>query len=235
MMGGSMRKMLVFLMAFSILQFVYAQPENGKSDTKNDADSISKEAKAKVAKVAEVESALEKLSQKALTEKDVKWKVCLDEYVGTFKGVALGAVNAGSKVDELVRAGKTEEANNQLILLRGLAESAEKTLAESQTCERQLTSVDAKSSTVKEINSKMTGTVDNESVNDSMGVGFGSEFVADTDKSVVSGSDLADAGGVDSSDVSLDSPGVSGGDTESQTDIIDIVDTPEVIDVSPTK
>lgn len=230
-----MKKVFIFLLIFSVLQFVYAKPENEKTESENESALINKEAKEKVARVTEIEMSLEKINKDAIKEKDVKWKVCIDDYLGTFKGVALGAIKAGSKISELILAAKIDEAKNQLILLRGLAESAEKTLTESQSCERQLTSVNSQSTTIKEVNQNITGTVGSESVNDSMGVGFGSEFVADTDKSIISGSDLADAGGVDSSDVVVESPGASGENTESENESMGIIDTPEVIDVSPTK
>lgn len=230
-----MKKLIVFMMLFAVVQFIFAKTENEQADTRSEADSIRKEAGQKVARVAEIETALDKVNKDAIKEKDVKWKVCLDNYIGTFKGVSLSAVKAGSKIEELILAGQMDEAKNQLILLRGLAESAEKTLTESQTCERQLTRVDAQSSVIKEVNSKITGTLSNESVNDAMGIGFSSEFVADTDKSVVSGSGLADAGGVDSSDVNVESPGSQGEAPGSETEIEDIIDTPDIIDVSPTK
>ena len=230
-----MKKLIVFVMVLVAIQLISAKAENEQIGVKGESESILKEARLKSARVLEIEKALDKVNNDAVKEKDVKWKVCLDSYIGTFKGVSLSAVNAGSKIEELILAGQTEEAKNQLILLRGLAESAEKTLAESQTCERLLTRIDAQSSIIKEVNSNITGTLFNESVNDAMGIGFGDEFVADTDKSVVSGSDLADAGGVDGSDVNVESPGTKGENAASETESEDIIDTPDVIDVSPTK
>ncbi|HNW81374.1 MAG TPA: hypothetical protein PKG52_00630 [bacterium] len=229
-----MRKLLVFLMAFSILQVTSAAPDNAKEDSKNEVQSIEKEAKLKVLRVSEIETALDKISKDAVKEKDVKWKVCLDDYIGTFKGVAVSAIKCGSKIEELILAGKAEEAKNQLILLRGLTESAEKTMTESQSCERQLTRVDSEVSVIKEVNIKVTGSVADETVNDSMGLGFSDEFVADSDKSIVSGTDLADAGGADSSDVNNESPGSSGEEAVSE-EISGIIDPPDVVDVSPTK
>lgn len=230
-----MRKLIVFLVVLGISQFVTAKQENEQNSEKNESELIQKEARKKVSRVSEIEIALNKANNDAMNEKDVKWKVCLDNFIGTFKGVSLSAVKAGSKIEELILAGQIEESKNQLILLRGLAESAEKTFTESQSCERLLTKVDAQSSITKEVNNKVTGTFSKDNVNDAMGVGFGDEFVTDTDKGIIAGSDLADAGGVDSSDVNSETPGTSGGESASEMEYAGIIDVPDVVDVSPTK
>lgn len=230
-----MKKFIVFLMIFSTVQLIFAKSENESSEAKSELESIKKEADQKVSRVSEIESALDKVNKDAIKEKDVKWKVCLDDYIGTFKGVSLSASKAGSKIEELVAAGHVEEAKNQLILLRGLAESAEKTFTESQSCERQLTRVEAQSSITKEVNKQITGTNSNDNVNDAMGVGFDDEFVSDKDKGIVGGSDLADAAGVDGSEVNSETPGTSGGETASEMDFAGIIDVPDIVDVSPTK
>lgn len=230
-----MKKLIVFMMLFAVVQFLFAKTESESADNRGETDSIRKEAGQKVTRVAEIETALDKVNKEAVKEKDVKWKVCLDNYIGTFKGVSLSASKAGSKIEELIVAGQIEEAKNQLILLRGLAESAEKTLTESQTCERQLTRVDAQSSITKEVNKQITGTNSKDNVNDAMGVGFDDEFVSDKDKGLVAGSDLADAAGVDGNDVNSETPGTSGGETASEMEYTGVVDVPDVVDVSPTK
>lgn len=229
-------KFRVFSVVLSLLffQVLTAQVENKEEIGKAESDLMKKEAKEKVNKVSEIEKSLDKLNKDAVKEKDIKWKVCLDNYIGTLKGVAASAINAGTKIPELVEAGKFDDAKSQLILLRGLTDSAEKTLSESQSCERQLTSVNADSNTIKEVNKKVTGSVSEDSVNDALGVGFDSEFVTETDKSVVSGSDLADAGGVDSSDVNIDSPGSSGENSSSENETLGYIEKPEIIDASPT-
>jgi hypothetical protein len=212
-----------------------AQSEKKETHSKASLESIKKESKEKVQRISEIESALKKKVADAVKEKDIKWKVCLDNYLGAFRGVAASAVNAGEKIPELIDAEKVDDAQSQMILLRGLSDSAEKTLSESETCERQLTSVNAESSTVKESDKKVTGQVSNDSVNDAMGVGFTDEFVTEKDKSVVSGSDLADSGGVDSSDTNVETAGSSGEKSTSQKESIGNIDKPEVVDASPTK
>lgn len=238
-----MLKLNVFFTAVFVLfsSFLYAQEsvpsqtQKKETQSKENYESIKKESKAKVERVSEIESALKKKVSDAVKEKDIKWKVCLDDYLGSLKGVAAGAINAGEKIPELIDAEQFDDAQSQMILLRGLIDSAEKTLLESETCERQLTNVNADSSTVKESNKKITGEISKDSVNDAMGVGFDDEFVAETDKSVISGSDLADAGGVDSSDVNSESSGSSGEKPDSQKEAIGNVEKPEIIDASPTK
>ncbi len=203
--------------------------------SKSDIDLLKKESKEKVRRISEIELLLAKRVQDAVNEKDIKWKVCLDNYVGALKGVAVSALNAGEKIPELIEAEKTDDAQSQMILLRGLADSAEKTLSEAESCERQLTNVNAESSTTKESDKKLTGETSKDGVNDAMGVGFTDEFVTETDKSVVSGSDLADAGGIDSNDVNSESNGSSGEKSDSQKEAMGNIDKPEVVDASPTK
>jgi len=235
---------LSFFSVVLILAFFELSAENKESVptadkkgeiSKSEIESLKKESKEKVVRISEIELLLAKRVADAVKEKDIKWKVCLDNYVGALKGVAASAINAGAKIPELIEAEKTDDAQSQMILLRGLSDSAEKTLSESESCERQLTNVNAESSTTKEKDKKVTGEVSKESVNDAMGVGFSDEFVTETDKSVVSGSDLADAGGIDASDVNSESNSSSGEKSDSQKEALGNIDKPEVVDASPTK
>lgn len=226
---------LAFLELWAENQEAVTAPDKKGEISKSDIELLKKESKEKVRRISEIESLLAKRVQDAVKEKDIKWKVCLDNYVGALKGVAASALNAGEKIPELIEAEKTDDAQSQMILLRGLTDSAEKTLSESESCERQLTNVNAESSTTKESDKKLTGETSKDSVNDAMGVGFSDEFVTETDKSVVSGSDFADAGGIDSSDVNSESNSSSGEKSDSQKEAMGNIDKPEVVDASPTK
>jgi hypothetical protein len=244
MEGAMLNFKVIFIAAVLVLFFFELSAENKESVStldkkgeisKSDIESLKKESKEKVRRISEIELLLAKRVQDAVKEKDIKWKVCLDNYVGALKGVAVSALNAGEKIPELIEAEKTDDAQSQMILLRGLADSAEKTLSEAESCERQLTNVNAESSTTKESNKKLTGETLKDSVNDAMGVGFSDKFVTETDKSVVSGSDIADASGVDSSDVNSESNSSSGEKSDSQKEALGNIDKPEVVDASPTK
>lgn len=212
---SKVRFMLLFLSFFSFLSLA-------AQDVKSDEE-MKKEAQENLKKITEMESALEKMDAEAVKEKDIKWKVCLDNFFGALKGIAASAVNAAKKIPELIDAGKAEEANSQLVLLRGLTDSAERSFFEAQSCERQLSDLSQDSKVEKEVNKKLTGALVSESVSDAIGMNFGKEYVAELDKSSVSDATSADAVGADSS---------GGSDDLTQTTI---VNSPEVTDVSPTE
>ena len=226
-----MKKKIILTNIFILFVFVLLAEDN--KNEKLDGNSIKKEASEKTKKIAKIEIKLGSLKMEAEKEKDIRWKMCLSHYFAKVKALSAGAHNANGKVKDLVEVNKLKEALSQLILIRGLSTSAKKEDSKSQSCDRMLTSVDAKTNVIKEVNEKIAGK--DKGVNDSMGLGFGDEFVADTDKSTVSGSDVADAAGVDGSDVNSESPGSSGEASQSSTEFVELVETPEVIDASPTE
>jgi hypothetical protein len=225
---------LIVLIVILFTSIVFAQ-ENDESTDKLSKKDLIKETDVLAEKILEIEATIDDLSKESVKEKDIKWKVCLDDYLGNIKGVAASAVTAQTKLKELIAADKVEDAYSQLILLRGLSESAEKSMNDSMSCERQLTRVSSDTEIVVEINEEITGTVKKESVSDAMGVGFTDEFVAGTDKSAASGSGVADAAGVERTDVPGESPETGGGMSGSEQEAIEMVDVPDVSDASPTK
>jgi len=228
-----MKKKLLLTIIFTLLVFSLfgEQAENANLDKKV----IKNEAQEKSKSITKIEGELEKLKQEAEKEKDIRWRMCLDHYFAKVKALSAGADNAYGKVQDFVKLEKLKEALNQLILIRGLTSSAKKEYSKSQSCERMLTSVDAKTNVIKEVNKDAAGGDEGESVNDSMGLGFGSEFVADTKKKAVTGSGVADAAGVESGDVNSESPGDVGEESESASEYAEHIGTPEVIDASPTE
>ena len=137
----------IFTILFVVLAmvFVFAQEEKvSERDMIKETDSLTE-------KILEVEATIDNLSKESVKEKDIKWKVCLDDYLGSVKGVAASAVAAQTRLKELIEAGKPEDAYSQLILLRGLSESAQKSMNDSMACERQLTRVSSDTEIIVEI------------------------------------------------------------------------------------
>jgi hypothetical protein len=228
-----MKKKLLLTIIFTVLVFSLfgEEAENAKLDNK----AIKSETEEKSKSISKIEGELGKLKKEAEKEKDIRWRMCLDHYFAKVKALSAGADNAYGKVQDFVKVEKTKEALNQLILIRGLTSSAKKEYSKSQSCDRMLTSVDAKTNVIKEVNKDASGGDEGENVNDSMGLGFGSEFVADSDKKNVSGSGIADSAGVSSGDVNSESPGNVGEESESASEYAEHIGTPEVIDSSPTE
>lgn len=214
-----------------------ADEQNKKDDIMQDPASMKQDAQDQAARVSDVEITLSKMNAEAVREKDIKWKVCLDNYLGTVKGMAESASSVAAKIPELVDAGKFEDAKSQLVLLRGLADSAEKSLAESQGCERQLSNNTQNSTIVKEIDSaseEKGANLETESVSDAMNMNIGGDFVTEIDKASVEGSDAADAAGAEQSDVNTGSANAGSSDSNAATsEEPEII--PDPIDQSPTE
>jgi hypothetical protein len=232
------RNILIILVGTFLIQaHIYSQElkDEGSGENIGSEREVKREMDQLTSKILEIESKIDDLNKESVKERDIRWKVCLDDYLTTIKGVAASAVTAQTRLSDLIAAGKKEEAYGQLILLRGLSESAEKSMNDSLSCERQLTRVSSDTEIIVEINEEKTGIVNKDGVSDAMGVGFSDEFVADGDKSVASGSGKADAAGVESSDVPGDSPETMGGPSRSEQESVDIIDVPENNEASPTR
>jgi len=238
MEGTMVRKIIIFgIIAMMIPFFVSAQAneESSESSEQMSEREMKKEMAQIASKIAEIEKDIANLNEESVKARDIRWKVCLDDHLGSIKGVAASAITAQSRMSDLIAAGKIEEAYGQLILLRGLNESAGKSMNDSMSCERQLTRVSSDTEVVIEVNEELTGEVKKDGVSDAMGVGFSDEFVADGDKSSVAGSGIADAAGVDRNDVPGDTPENDGGMSKSERESIEFIGVPDSIDASPTK
>ncbi len=224
------RNIFTLLFVMLAVVFVFAEEEEKLSERE-----MIRETDKLAGKILEIEKTIDNLRQESVKERDIRWQVCLDDHLGNVKGVAASAVAAQTRLKDLMKAGKPEDAYSQLILLRGLGESAQQSMNNSMSCERQLTRVSSDTEIIVEIDKEITGAVNEDSVSDAMGVGFADEFVADKDKSAASGSGIADAAGVDRSDVPAESPETGGGTTGSEAEAIGYVDVPDVVDASPTR
>lgn len=177
------KKLILFFIALFFVSVLYAQ-EGG---------SLADEAKAKAGKIADVAGELQALSNDAASAGDTKLKVCVDSQLGTVNGLVSSAAGIASQVASLVAAGKTADAQNQMIALNSMADAADQALSKAQSCEsgdnqKPVEKNDSKSN--KQSNS----------VSDAMKLDIGSDLVTEVVR-VVEGADSADAAGADESDI----------------------------------
>lgn len=152
---------------------------------------IKDDAQAKASKIADVEAELNKENADASAAKDQKWKTCVARPLGEVKGLVSSAAGIASKIATLVAAGKMAEAQGQLVILNGMAESAEKALAAAQSCER---SNQAQTKTEQQNVVKVT-------VSSAMNLSMGNDMPTEINRGSMEGSDSADAAGIDASGV----------------------------------
>ncbi|MBQ4438289.1 hypothetical protein II898_05395 [bacterium] len=152
---------------------------------------IKDDAQAKASKIADVEAELNKENADASAAKDQKWKTCVAGPLGEVKGLVSSAAGIASKIATLVAAGKMTEAQGQLVILNGMAESAEKALAAAQSCER---SNQAQTKTEQQNVVKVT-------VSSAMNLSMGNDMPTEINRGSMEGSDSADAAGIDASGV----------------------------------
>lgn len=152
---------------------------------------IKDDAQAKASKIADVEAELNKENADASAAKDQKWKTCVAGPLGEVKGLVSSAAGIASKIATLVAAGKMAEAQGQLVILNGMAESAEKALAAAQSCER---SNQAQTKTEQQNVVKVT-------VSSAMNLSMGNDMPTEINRGSMEGSDSADAAGIDASGV----------------------------------
>lgn len=152
---------------------------------------IKDDAQAKASKIADVEAELNKASADASAAKDQKWKSCVSGHLGSVKNLVSSASGIASKIVALVAAGKIAEAQGQLVILNGMAESAEKSLAAAQSCERsnQTQSKTEQQSAVRA------------SVSSAMSLSMGNDMPTEISRGAMEGSDSADAANIDASGV----------------------------------
>ena len=164
------------------------------ADVSSAALSLADEAQAKADKISAVESELKQLSSEASLSGDSKLKVCIENYLGTVKGLAASANGMTSQIVLLVTTDKTMEARNQISALNALAESATQALAKAKSCEKS--DMDPKHLNKNDYQKNPAG-----SVSDAMKLNAGNDLPTEIDRSAVEGSDPADAAGVETSDI----------------------------------
>lgn len=194
----------------------------------SEASVIIQECQANEAKIAE-------LVKQAVSEKDIRWKLCLDDAAVTARGVAASAVTAGARMGDLIGAAKTEAAKGQLALLRGLGDASKKAVIEAQSCSRQLTKVTDGSETKKEHDPRKSGSKGaDDGVNEAMGIGFTDDMVTERPGGM-KGDDPIDAAGTDQEGGAYETPGSVGDDPASMEDHFQEIADPPFTPVSPEK
>lgn len=196
----------------------------------DDGSSLKDEAQAKADKISGIESELNDANAEASAAKDQKWKSCVGKHLSTVKGLAASASSIAAKISGLVAAGKTAEAQSQLVILNGMADSADKALGEAQSCERSDT---PQKQAKNEENSASKG-----GVSSAMALDMGNDMATEINRGSVEGSDSADAANVDASGEqqtandgsSSEAPVVS----ETPEDASQVEQVPDQEDQSPT-
>jgi hypothetical protein len=155
---------------------------------------IKDDAQAKASKIADVEAELNKENADASSAKDQKWKNCLAGPVGEVKGLVSSAAGIASKIVALVAAGKIAEAQGQLVILNGMAESADKALATAKSCERSNQTAQTKTEQQNLNGARAT-------MSSAMNLSMGTDMPTEINRGAMEGSDSADAAGIDASGV----------------------------------
>ena len=153
---------------------------------------IKDDAQAKASKIADVEAELNKESADASAAKDQKWKSCVAGHLGNDKNLVSSASGIASKIVALVASGKVAEAQGQLVILNGMAESAEKSLAAAQSCER---------SNQTQTKTEQQNAVARVTVSSAFSLSMGNDMPTEINRGAMEGSDSADAAGIDASGV----------------------------------
>ncbi len=216
----SFSKFVLFFASLLFASLIYAE---------GDASSMQDEAQAKADKISDIEAELNKISSEASAAKDQKWKSCVAGHLGNVKGLVAGAAGIAAKIPGLIASGKTSEAQSQMVILNGMADSADKALAAAQTCEKSGEQQQAKN----EQTSLSKG-----SVSTAMSLGVGSDMPSEINRGAIEGSDASDAAGVDGSDVPQTANDGSSNEgpvvTETPEDASQLEQVPDQEDQSPT-
>ncbi len=191
---------------------------------------IKDDAQAKASKIADVEAELNKANADASAAKDQKWKSCVSGHLGSVKNLVSSASGVVSKIVALVAAGKLAEAQGQLVILNGMAESAEKSLAAAQSCER---SNQTQTKTEQQTVARVT-------VSSALNLSMGNDMPTEISRGSMEGSDSADAAGIDASGVIQTANDASAANeitataTETPEDASQVEQVPDQEDQSPT-
>lgn len=196
----------------------------------DDGSSLKDDAQAKADKISDAVEELNKASAEASAAKDQKWKSCVNGHLSTVKGLAASAASIAAKIPGLVASGKTGEAQSQLVILNGMADSADKAMAAAQNCERS-------AAPQQQAKTEQTS-VARGGVTSAMTLDIGNDMATEIDRGAVESSDSADAAKVDSSDVPQTANDGSGNEgpvaSETPEDASQVEQVPDQEDQSPT-
>jgi hypothetical protein len=227
-------KIIFFVLIFFIFAGLLAVPQKQKSKTTETSISFSKmksESEMYFAKITKIKTKVDRMISDAVKEKDIRWKMCLDDVKATLTGIVASANSAISRMNDLIKINKADAALSQMVLVRSLNESSKKSMADAFACQKQVVKFDTKTRVDTEIDKKIVGD-SSSSVSDSMGVNFDKGFIAKGDKYKISGSDSEDSAGTGSDNAGETGTGKS---STSEDSWIDDISNPIIIDPSPTK
>jgi hypothetical protein len=223
------------ILLLSVFLTAQEAPVRESKDTAT-PDQMREEMDAKSKRVTEIEQAVQKMTVEANKEKDIKWKLCLDDIFATLRGISASVSSAKGRVDDLIRAEKLDAARTQVMLVRGLTDAAEKAFAESQGCPRQLTRVDNRSTVEREEDKDKTGTHgDKGGVGDAMGQDFTDAWATERDPNDFNTEDPIDGAGTDNPGGPTETPDNPGGDAGVIADNGDMISEPPFIEASLEK
>lgn len=181
-----------------------------------------------------IEGKVSSLVTEATSEKDFKWKMCLNDSLATIKGISASISSAKDRVSDLYKINKFDDAMGQLVLIRGLADSAEQAFGDAYACQRQLTKVDTRSTTKKEEDFDQTGSFNgNETISTAMGEDFDANSPSLSDGSSDMENSLDTAGTDTSSGGPSETPASEGAESESSQDLQQSISVPPVVSISP--
>jgi hypothetical protein len=191
---------------------------------------IKDDAQAKADKISNAVEELNKASEEASAAKDQKWKSCVTGHLNNVKSLAASAASIAAKIPGLVASGKAGEAQSQLVILDGMAESADKALAAAQTCEKS--SGQQQQAKTEQTSASRGG------VTSAMTLDVGNDIVTEINRGTVESSGSADAANVDGSDVPQTANDGSSSEapvaSETPEDASQVEQVPDQEDQSPT-
>ncbi len=184
--------------------------------------------------VKNIEDKVSNLVKEAVSEKDFKWKMCLNDSLATIKGISASISSAKERVSDLQKINKSNDAMGQLVLIRGLSDSAEQAFGDAYACQRQLTKVDTRSTTKKEEDIEQTGSFNgDETIASAMGENFDNSSPSLSDGSADTENSLDTVGTDTSSGGPSETPSTEGGESESAQDVLQAISVPPVVSISP--
>ncbi len=217
----------LFALVLIFTSVAFAKPIDKKTVHK-----VKAQAEVLQSKVLSSQQTVEQLAKEASRSKDIKWKVCVNDVLVTIRGLTASATRAKSQLQDSIALEKEDAMKSALVLLKGLAESSEKAVADANACSGQVTTINTKTTVAVAQDKAQTG--GGSRVDGSLGVGLSGDFVADRDNSVIHDSGTSDAAGSDRRHP-VDTPDNNGDSSQLEDEMDQLTASPEPVDVSPTR
>ncbi len=226
-------KVVLFLISILFLSFAEVSAEEESGTEKISATQMKTETLELLKSVQKIEKRVEEMNREAVRDKDIKWKVCLDDVLVSLKGIVASVTSARYRMIDLLNIDRVDAARSQFILIRGLSDSAEKYLTEAYACQKQVARTSERTTVELSENKEETGTFGEEgNVNEAMGQGFSDDFLTEKGQESTAVDDTADAGGTDQIGGPTDTPESEGGISEDNEEKETEVTTPPDVVVS---